>query len=538
MPLSAAACAEIRAALRAAPHGQRAATTGQLAAHYGVSVAQIYRAAELGGAKRQRQQARPEYREWVCVAVAISHRAPKPLSLNLAIEAGIESGALPPEAANLPVATAYRIRRELRLAPTTPRTHRLHADYPMQAVLIDWSSSQHLLADRPDGDDWVLKLHRRPTPSSGYKNRPLKPHRMRLGVYALWDMCSGYTLARYAVERGESALGALEFLCWALGQEKDSRLVLHGVPDDLWSDLGPLVRSDSAADLLGRLGIALVTGAAYNKARMGGVEQTHRTRWGRFERTLFLRDAETLRLSEINARLTEYTVKENAARQSRTPVAGRPASRTAAWVALTNARPADNPLRKLPDRPLETLSQEARRKIDFNGIIRWDGLEYEAAAWHDRWVVARRAVDGSGDLTIEDEATGERSTARRYEPRPYGEIRTAPATPLGKLLTESPAASATADLYAPAEVPSNVVPLPARSAPADPLENPLAGGDACRSIEEAWRLFTGLYPWPLSAANRAFIQGEMEASGLSKRAVTELAQELSALAQHRGGTTP
>ena len=527
---------EIAAVMDDAPQGQKTATAERLAQIYGVSKSTIYQAAKRGGTPRKRTETRPEYRQWARIAVALAHQPPQPLPLDLAIRAGIESSVLPAEAAEMPISTAYRLAREMGLQDKAPRTHRLHADYPMQAVLIDWSSSQHLLAEHPEGDDWVLKLHRRPVPASGYKNRPLKPHRQRLGVYSLWDMCTGYTVARYAVERGETALGALEFLCWALGQDKDKRLVLHGMPSDLWSDLGPLVRSDAAADLLERLDIALVTGEPYSKSRMGGVERSHRTRWGRFERSLFLRGAQTIRLSQLNARLTEYSVEENAGRASRTPVADRPASRTAAWTALTNARPQDNPLRKMPDNPIETLAREARRKIDVNGIVRWDGIEYEAKDWHDRWVMARRAADGSGDLTIEDEAAGEKRIARRYIPRPYGAVRSSPASALDRLLADTPQAPG-ADIWKPVEAawPSNVLPMRTRSAPAAALENPLAGGDRCRDVGEAMRLFTSIYPWRLSAANRALIVEQIEDSGLPREAVTTLAQELSALAHKEGG---
>ena len=140
---------------------------------------------------------------------------------------------------------------------------------------------------------------------------------MRLGVYGLWDMCTGYQLARYAVERGESSTGAMEAVCWAGEEKDDPRLVMHGKFDDLWSDLGPFAKSSAATDLLDRLDIDLVTGEAYAKERMGGVERTHRTRWARFERSLFTRGIETILLSELAPRLIEYLVGENA----RAPVA-------------------------------------------------------------------------------------------------------------------------------------------------------------------------------------------------------------------------
>ena len=432
--LSAAARATIAAALAEAGHGQRGTEARRLGALYGVSVATLYRVAGRGGTKRPRPAARPEYREWARVAVALSHQAPKPVPLDLALRAGVASGALPPEAAAMPVRTLHRLARELGLVVRPKRTHRMHADYPMQAVQIDGSSSEHLVVERVQDDgDVLLALHRRPYSASGYKNKPLGPDKLRVLVYALWDMCTGYTLSRYCVARGERSIDALEFLCWALAQHDDPRIPLHGVPDDLWSDQGPLFKSGPAADLLERLDMNLVTGAPYAKERMGGVERSHRTRWARFERVLFLRGSETIRLSELNARLGEFEIEHNASRKSRTPVAGRAASRTAAWIALTNGRPADHPLRKLPPDPIETLSQVARRKVDANGMVRWGGEEYEVARLHSCWVVARRAIDGAGNLVVEDERSGERHVAVRYQARGYGEIRGVPATPLEQL---------------------------------------------------------------------------------------------------------
>ena len=55
----------------------------------------------LGGKSRRRAPQRPEYRDWTRTAVAIAHRAPKQAPLDLAIEAGLESGELPPENARI-----------------------------------------------------------------------------------------------------------------------------------------------------------------------------------------------------------------------------------------------------------------------------------------------------------------------------------------------------------------------------------------------------------------------------------------------------
>ena len=204
-------------------------------------------------------------------------------------------------------------------------------------------------------------------------------------------------------------------------------------------------------------------------------------------------------------------------------------SRTAAWLALTQRRPADRPLRRLPDNPLATLAHSARRTIDANELIHWDGVVYESAEWHARTVIVRRRMDGSGDLVIEDPATGERRIARRYTLRAYGDVRTSPASPLDKLIADdADRARPGADVYAPGAAPA-VVPMPPRTAPAAPLENPLDGG-RCRNLREAWRAFVEIYPHPLKPAQRARLERHFLAAELDRDDVIAIAQELAAAA--------
>lgn len=525
--LSTAIKRQIAAGLAGAAHGERGALAKRLAAQFGVSVATIYRCAGRQGRPRRRAAAKPQYREWVQTAVGIAHQAPKRLPLDLAIAAGVEAGLLPAEARAMPLQTAYRIARELGLQKSPKRTHRLHADYPMQAVQIDGSTSEYLVVDRilPDGD-YRLKLHRRPTPAAGYKNKPLGPDRLRVQVYALWDMCTGYQLGRYAVAKGENALDAMDFLCWALAEKADKRIPLHGVPDDLWTDQGPLFKSGPACELLERLNINLVTGEAYAKERMGGVERTHRTRWNRFEQSLFLRAEDHLTLSELNARLLEFTVAENARHQSRTPIAGKSTDRASAWVALVNGRP--QPLRKLPPNALATMAREVRRYVDSNGVLRWDGVEYVLERLHSQWVVARRAMDDTDTVVAEDDS-GQRHTARPYRARPYGEIASVAKSPLERL-KDNPPGLAEVDLYAPSSSAADrpgVLRMPARSRQSVALDNPL---DAARyaSLDDAMAAFSAIYPHPLGA-NRAAVVERIAASGLAKRVVRGLAQDLTGL---------
>ena len=538
MPISASVRDAIRETLKAAPHGARAKVMADLAKKLNVSVSTVYRAAELRATKRTRAPGRPEYREWTRTAVWVAHKkAPngETLSLDQAIEVAIEGGALPPEAVDMPVPTAHRIARELGLKTKGRRTQRIYADFPMQGVQTDGSTSKHLVAveQLPDGD-WLLKRHHRPYPASGYKNRPLGPDRERVIYYGASDICTGYSLSRATVARGETAFAEMEFLCWAFeGAHADPRIPFHGRPDDLWYDGGNLFRSKAVADFLERLDInPNPPGRGYHKERMAVVERSHRARWKRFEAALFARDRDTIRLSELNARLLEYHVKENARRPSRTRVGGRAARRTAAWIALTNARPADNRLRKFPPNAIETIAREKERAwIDPNGIVTWNG-EYEVDGWHSMHVIARRGLDGDQDhIVVEHPTTKERRVAYPVKQRAYGEIRGIPKTPLDALL-ETDVECGGADIFAPGRdtVDSKVAAIPARSADAAPLDDPLDAG-RYPNIESAMAAFVALYPHPLSERNHALVVGRITEAGFAKTAVADIAQGLTALAQ-------
>ena len=526
--LSDIAIALIRDAMAAAGHGEKGQVVADLMARFGVCQATIYRHAKRNGTPRKREPDKPEYRDWVEKAVHLANLPPRPAPLDLAISAGIAGGSLPPAAADMPLGTAHRIKRELGLSATPRRTQPMNADYPMQALQIDGSSSDSLIVVKALGDDdWLLKLHRAPTPAGGYKNKPLAEHRQRLVPYGIWDMCTGCVDVHYTVSKGENAHDAMAALVTMLSGD-DSRY-LRGVPDNLWSDQGALVKHHATHNLLGRLGIAVITGEAYRKERMGGIERQWRTTWERFEHSLFYSKKfragkNEFTLSEIRARLVKYLAQENAKRMSRTPVAGREVSRAAAWHALMNRRP--EPLRHLPANALATLYREDIRVIDRSGIIRWDGAKYECPDWHNREVLVRQALTEAETLTLEDPVTGERSTARPLIRRAYGEVRGIAATALDKLLEQD--APASGDPYADKQdSPANVMPMARELQAAEALDNPL-DADSYADMNAAMAAFTSLYPYPLNPVDRAAVEQRITAAALDRAAVNDLANMLLA----------
>lgn len=545
---TAAQMESVRAEWRAAPHGARGAIIERWAEVLGVAPATLYRKLSGSGERgpsRQRPAAHPEYRAWAEVLVGIMARCPDgAVPLDLCLEAALagdpETGEmlLPPEAGRVPLATYQRIiRHEIGARETHRRNRRMHADRPNQAWQIDATTSRYLIVDRElDDGDVLLRLHRSPTPAAGYKNKPLPAHRLRLLYYGIWDMRTGYQRIVPRVARGESGLDAMQALCDAMVKREDPRDPLHGVPEDLWSDQGVLTKHAATADLLSRLGINVVTGDAYKKERQGGVEQLWRRLWQRFERSLFVVATAsgkwTITLSALTARLGEYLARMNDGESRR----DKGLSRRDAWIRGINQIGG---AKLCPDRPMETIAREVRRWVDGSGVIRWDNVEYEVPDLHRCWVIARRALDGSNRVIVEDERTGKRYDCTLWAPLPYGEHLRSPQIPIEQARKAAAASTYTlADPYAPkpeggeAAVAPNVVTgrFGARSQPAEALADPLEA-ECFASLSATWEQFTAwigpVVSGVLTDDHRALIEQQLLGQGLRKDAVRELAATIT-----------
>ena len=518
----------IRQRMATTAHGLCAAAADDLAARFGVCRATIYRHADRHGASRPRA-GRADYRAWVDHVVALAHRSTPAAALDLALESAVAAGDLPAAALAMSTGTLYNIAREMGYRPARRRTQRLHADWPLQAVQVDGSTSQYLTPlEQQDDGDWILKIHRGPVSPNGYKNKPLAAHRMRLMVYGIWDMATGLSRACYMPGLGENSLDFITALIQMLLETGDPLRPLAGVPENIWPDQGVLVKSNATRNLLSRLGTAVITGAPHNKERQGGIERSWRTLWSRFERALLLEDRITITLSELHQRLIEFERRQGAL-SARTRVAGRIVTRAEAWTALMNRRPADQPLRKMPANALATLYREDQRKLNRNGILSWDKTEYECAAWHSRTVIVRQPLDGSDELTLECPVTGNRTTARPYSPRRYGNVRGQMKSPLDHLLDRAqPVGGAVyGDSPHPAPSAGNIIPLQAKPGAAQEIDNPL---DAARfaTMADALAAFRALYPYPLGEADLAAVTGHIDSQRLSRVAVSDLAGDLLA----------
>jgi hypothetical protein len=366
----------------AALPGGKTATADRWAKALGISRATLYRhfrAEGKRGPERARDPAKPEYRDWAKVVMCQVAKAPTgTIPTGLALESCFlpnpETGEvlLPPSAQAMPLATCRRIlAEELGARQTKRRTRRLHARRANEVWLIDASTSNVLTVEKElDDGDYLLRLWRNPFPASGYKNKPLGPDRLRLIYYGIWEMHTGYKLARPTVARGETGIDVMEFMVYAMSRREDPRDPLHGVPEHLWSDRGPLVNGAATKDLLERLEIDVPPRPPYAKEAMGGIEQVWRRMWESFEASLFLHAPLTgrveFRLSQILARLSEYLARENARKSRSDPSL----SRADHWIRAINRQGG---AKLCPPDPIETLASEKRCKVDQSGVIRWRG---------------------------------------------------------------------------------------------------------------------------------------------------------------------
>lgn len=527
-----------------APKKARTATLQRLADRLGVHPSTLYRAFNtIGhrGAAKPRDPLHPERRDWADILYTLSAKVPDgTLALDLCLSVAVQDGLLPPEAADVRVSEYARLIRQRGYRQTIRRGRRLSAEYPMQAVQFDASTSKRfrVLRQLDDGADRLLEIWHRPDPASGYKNKPLGEDRERLILYGQWDMCTGYRHMAARAALGESGLDAMDYLVTSWVGTDDPRDPYRGKPEDLWTDQGPLTKYPPTADLLQRLDVALVVGQPYDHTRQKGIETGWRTVWSRFEGQFFLRcgakEKWTIRLSDYQAELTAYRAEQNdkASRCDAT------LSRRDAWTRLSNQRGGTRPC---PADALETLATEVYRVLDSCGVFSWDKTEYEVPKYYSRRVIARRAVDGTDRVIVEIPETGERLEAKPHRPVKYGEWK---GTAGQQVLPHDRAKEAGATIVCPtpfygranAEPEGNVVHLPPRAQPAAELADPLAINTSYRNLTEAMEDLHHIYTGTLDATQRTLVEQAILNAGLNRQAVRDLALQLCALAA--APTTP
>ncbi len=505
-----ATLAKIHAELAGLDRGQRTEQAAKAAALFGISTSTLYRHFQKAGlgdrVTRDSKAEKPEYREWValCMALALKTRDGKPVALIDARAAAIEAGLIPKEAGDVHIETFHRIAREMGFRETKKKVNRLAAEYAHQAVEFDASTSGYFSVIKElENGDYLLKIN--PRPHADYKNKPVGKDRLRTIIYAFWEMNSGYEWSEYTVSKGENGYDAMASFIKFCEPKTDPRDPVHGLPDQFWADNGPIAKLGASVDLITRLGVEINKGVPYAKERMGGVERTHRSRWG-FERTFYMwltnspeaagHEKGEITLSELNARCAAHRARLNG-----NPARWNPTkTKIQAWQlsAAERAR-AGNPIRRIPENAIETMATEVRRRVGRDGVFWWDNQPYEVAdGIHSRWVMARRSLEEPGKVVVEDIETGKRFETMPFKPRPLGEYRAFPKT----IVEEAKEIGASLSVAPPygADAAPNVLAFPARTAEPAHLPNPLEAGKYL-TLGEALRAFMEWHGMPNFAAD-------------------------------------
>ena len=236
-----------------------------------------------------------------------------------------------------------------RVRPQRGRTQRPAADYPLQAVLFDWSISRYLAPlEQQDDGDWILNIHRDLVPDS---DQLLQTHGMKLMGYGIWDIATGLTRLWYIPAVDGNVLDAITALVQMLSDTGDPHRPLAGVPENLLIDQSLLSKSTAARNLLTHLGVA-------TRMYDGGVRYAYENVWSRFERAVLLEDRVTIKLSELHEQVIVWERRHGDRERWREGGKGRIVTRAEAWTALMYRRPADQPLRQIPANLLSYLQRE------------------------------------------------------------------------------------------------------------------------------------------------------------------------------------
>lgn len=523
---------ELGQALTHAAHGQR----GDILAHYAaimkISPSTLYRrlnrAGLVNGPERPREPTRPEYREWVVIAKQLALKVPKgrrPVPLWMAIRQAATDGLIPKEATLVHTSTLHRVARELGLQEQPVQTRQLWTKEPMLVCLIDASTSEHFsVIKRLDDGDYLLRLSMKPV-SDGYKNKPLTRDRLRVVVYGLWEMYSGYQISRYTTALGENGEDAADFLLWACSDKNDDRLPFQGVMENLWSDQGPLFKNAATLDLLDRLDIDLVVGEAYEKARMGGVECSHKARWD-WERHYYMRKQKDqhfqITLSQLNRDWLDYLAEIVNERDARFDPGTAGFSRREAWLRGVNRMGG---VVKIPPDALDTLAITHRCKVRA-GLFRflYNDYEVDGMGAGEVYVITDTA---NVPKVVRNVDTGREHTFRYRGPVMVGEeFRGIADTPRDKLAKKAGEITGQNPIFGTvAELPANVIPIPARTLPAKPLANPLATELDYRTVDEAMAAFAAAYQMPMQPEERLMVR-ELLNQNRNKQYVADLAARL------------
>jgi len=512
----------IRGEWKSAANGEKTLLVRKWAEVLGCSPQTLYRVLGVGR-RRKKGERKIEGIERAAELVAqIKRRPPEDageISTDQALEMALDGGIIAEELGQVSVATYNRLIREKGMCRRAPRVQRFQAMRPNELHHIDASSSKYFYVHRvlPDGD-CVLKLMRHVS-AQGYKNKPT-PVELRPWMYGLTDDYSGYHVARYVAARGESLADNLLFLQWAWAQNED--MEFFGLPAKIKADHGPMMKGESAIDLLARLDIEISPSVPYEKRSHGKIERPWRTHQQRFEKPFYV-EADwqhfEILLSELNRRFIIYLEEYNS-RQHRYE---KEVSRLDMWRRINQWGGAV----AIPENILGTVARRRSRKVGVDGVVSVDGKEYEVKGLHDRWVWVYEGVF-EDQMVVEDKESGEKYQVKKFAPTPLDTFVGHEHTEHQKAVKAAGTLELKNTLYTEREAAEgNVIRIPTRVKEVRSVENPL-DTDSFSSIEAAMREFLSICPLRLDAENREAVRDTIIEHGLSRSYVRELALKIQA----------
>ncbi|MDD2468856.1 MAG: hypothetical protein PHI97_33210 [Desulfobulbus sp.] len=445
-----------------------------------------------------------------------------PLSTDQAYAIACKNNLLPEDAPKFHPGTINRCAREGRLNKTARRIQRFQAERPNQLHHVDMSTSQflHVVKALPN-DDYQLKLHE--GSSQNYKNKPLLI-KLKLCIYGVVDDYSGCLAARYVAAPGESAANNLNFLSWAWAKTGDK--TLHGLPESIKGDKGPMMRGKMAEDLFARLGVTIDPSEPGAKDAHGKIERPWRTIWQRFEKQFLAVDDRKkfeITISELNRQFLIFLDTEYNRRDHRYE---KGVTREQMWKRITLAK--NGGVRPLPEGAFSTTCAQIERKVGRDGTFRLDNELFEVKGLHDARV---RVIKGvfTDDIIVQDVETGEKYEVIPFKPNPVGTFTAHPHTEHQKNVKAAKDLQITPTLFQEKKRDEKIINLPIRTQdeqPFDPVFNIRI--DTFSSTEEAMRYFmekSGEFPLK-GSDDWAALEQKITQNGHCRQYVDELIQKV------------
>lgn len=507
---------QIRHDWRCAPRGAKSRVIAKWCELIGYSYAKLYK---LLGAERTRQKTGYHVQgieSIVEIVFKIKKKPPENLreiSTEQAILIGIQNGLIPENMKNK-ANLINRIGRQKGYTKRVKRVSRFQAERPNQLQHVDGTGSKHFYIkdELPDGD-WLLKLY---AGAPHYKSKPV-PKRVRPYIYVLKDNFSGYTIARYVAALGENAADALDFLTWAWSKKDDCPF--FGLPEQIKSDYGPLIRNEFSLDLLSRFSIERNLSEQGNKRANGQVERENPAIFHNFELTFFAQadwKKFEITLSELNRQFMNYLEWHN----SRPHRYYKNMSRLDVWKTINHRGGAV----AMPENALKTVARRIERVVGADGCISIDNKIYEVVGLHAAKVYVYLGIFDD-KIVVQDKKTGEKYEVRDFKPNPLGTFKAHKQTPHQKIKKESADLDVKNTLFESSPTSSKVAHFPAKIAETREIQNPL-NTDAFDSVEKAMTAFMTISgEFPRGEEYQA-LKAHFVENGLSRRCVEEIAHEV------------